>query len=153
MLSSIPAPCSAPSDKTLLLLYRAVLLPWELELKSATGCWNIRQTRQRLSLLQIALHPVKAGEVQAAVIELDRIGEANYFVYTSSSSPTKDLFRHLRNAVAHAGVQEHALSARTSTVTFSTKAPNTLAATMNGKLRANRLPKFLETLVCRPNAS
>ena len=135
------------SSKTLSLLYRNVLIPWELKLKFASGCWDIRQTRKALEGFDIELLISNAADLPEAAKRLGDDPQMSFFVFTSSSSASSDLFRHIRNSFAHAGISEVLRTKKLTTISFVAQSKDRAATAMLGRIRFELMDVLLEALV------
>lgn len=135
-------------EKWLQLLYNDLLVRWETTLSAQKGIWDIRKTKANLADTGLILEHAAPAEFAAKVSSIKKNNPRAYFVFSSGKgSQSRSLFRHLRNAVAHAKVIYR--SQRNGTEEFIFDIVDTRGrppSAMTGRIPASLLPKLLNAL-------
>lgn len=132
-------------DTVVLCLYNELIVPWETKLKTQTGCWDSRRTHDALQGTGIHLECVEVGRVGAAVSALRKAKKSNFIVFVSHTSQMQDLFRHIRNCAAHAGIVLAKKGGRPSALHFQLRGRS--GVVIEGELAPAALPVLAHSLV------
>lgn len=143
---------SAPlPDSIVLHLYKDIILPWETELKSAKGCWNVARTRQRLLGTELELECVALGTIEERLATRTANSSKNFVYFVSNSSQMQDLFRHIRNCAAHAAVQVISRSRYPLRLHFQGNVRGSTQLAISGQLDAPVMSDLVNALVTYPD--
>lgn len=92
------------------LLYINVLLVWERAFKTKKTGFSVRTKyfKSFKSENSLEIYVAKNSDDIKSIIKSNELNNSNnnFFVYTSNNSQSYDLFRHLRNSVAHGNYQK-----------------------------------------------
>jgi len=150
--SKIQPPINIDPDKigdhTLLELYKNIQLVWERAYKNQKTGFNIRRklftTFRKRTGLKIIIQTQNAIETCAQNEGFfDHSRKQNIFIFNSTNSQAYDLFRHLRNSVAHGNFEKKNIAEKTY-LTFSDF--HRKRRTMIGKIELSELKTFIEAL-------
>lgn len=87
------------------LLYINIILVWERAFKTKKTGFSVRTKyfKSFKSENSLDIYIAKNSDDIKNIIKTNRLNDSknNFFVYTSNNSQAYDLFRHLRNSVAH----------------------------------------------------
>lgn len=139
-------------DATAIILYQSIIVPWEKKLKSESGCWDVKRSRDALKATDIQLLCVELGEVESKVDELRISGSKNYIVFVSKDSQMKDLFRLLRNCAAHASISLLKPQKKEPILQLTGKKRGKSELTISGQVTATCLCQIVAALVTTPTA-
>jgi hypothetical protein len=139
-------PCPL-SDDVVLCLYRDLIVPWETQLKTRTGCWDAKRTNEVLFGTRIHLECVEVGKVERTAAILAKAEDSNFVVFVSSSSQMRDLFRHIRNCAAHARIIATHQRAAGFKLHFQGYQRGRPELAVQGQLAPKFLPTLLHSLV------
>lgn len=135
------------TDAQITALYRGVLVPWERLYVAVEENWKVNTLRGSMPSFAIEIVSVELAQVENKLNELIEQGTKNFFVFVRGVSQGRDLFRHLRNAIAHAGVTRHQEPPELIAV-LRFKSPNSSkkAMAMAGQLEENHLSTLITAM-------
>ena len=91
-------------DQVILVLYKQILMPWETLLKNHNGIWDAAPLRALAAELELVIESIDQQHVSFRAEQIRRNGPQDFLIFVRGNSLGSDLFRHVRNAVAHAGI-------------------------------------------------
>ena len=141
---------TALPDTIALFLYQCVIVPWETQLKTESGCWDVKRSREALKATDILLQCVNIGEVELVSQKLRSAGSKNFIVFVSRTSQMKDLFNHLRNCAAHAGISSHKFRINEPMLRFSGTLLRRPELAVSGQIESANLSQIVAALVTTP---
>jgi len=134
------------TDSHVVSLYRNILVPWETTYGAVLTHWAAQHIDDWPVFLRITVTSVTAPELDEHLQSLLDDNILNFFVFVRRKSKGWDLFCHLRNAVAHAGVTRHPQLNGTALLRFKTPGPGKKGVAMVGQLEEQHLPALLTKL-------
>lgn len=146
MKTSIP-------DEVTLILYKQILIPWETLHKNHNGRWDAEPLRALARRLELAIESVEQEFVSTRVEQIQSNGPQDFFIFVRGKSLGCDLFRHIRNAVAHAGISLLKGPRKPVLLTFQSPAVRRPGLALVGQLRTERLSSLIEALAASAPAS
>jgi hypothetical protein len=104
-------------------------------------------TKRKLAKVGVLLESAKSETLPAVALHLRSGPAQNYFVFVERQGQARDLFGHIRNAFAHAGVHESGNSRRGKFLHFRSLNRNRTTVAMEGELNVAHLPALIDALV------
>lgn len=137
----------SPTDFQITMLYKGVLAPWEQRFATQKANWEIETLKASAIGLHVEFDSVELTQVEAKLNERIEQGSRNFFVFVRHSSQGRDIFRHLRNAIAHAGVTRHQEDNEPNpSLRFKSPNPSKKSVAMAGQLEELHLSIFIAAL-------
>ena len=127
-------------------LYREILVPWERTYAAVTTPWSELKLDGWPSSDQLTVESVTSPQIDVSLQSLLDDKVVNFFVLARSKSKARDLYRHTRNAIAHAGVTRHQQSSGPTLIRFKAPGPGKKSIAMVGQLAELLLPALLASL-------
>jgi len=140
-------------DEMILILYRQILVPWETLLKSHTGKWDADPLRTLAARYELLIESIEQEHVASRVEQIRGNGPQDYLVFVRGKSLGFDLFRHVRNAVAHTGISLLKRTRKPTLLNFQSPAYRGPGFAFIGQLRTERLSPLVEALAASSPAS
>lgn len=140
-------------DEMILILYRQILMPWETLLKNNNEKWDAEPLRALAAKFELAIENIEQEHVSSTVEQIRSNGPQDFLVYVRGKSLGRDLFRHVRNAVAHAGISIHKRPRKPTLLEFKSPAFRGSGLALVGQIRAERLSPLIDALVASAPAS
>ena len=140
-------------DEAALFFYKHIIVPWETKLKNEVGCWDVKRTREALEGIAVQINCVEIGRVESTVENEHAAAQGNFVVFSSQRSQMKDLFRHLRNCVAHCSVSVVRSRKRVTRYRFSGTEYRRPALSISAALDLDTLRLIVEALPTKPSAA
>jgi hypothetical protein len=145
-MSAARAKDHSVTDSQIVCLYRDLLVPWETAYGAVVNHWSAQYIEDWPSSMTLTVSSVTAQELDETLQAFLDDNKLNFFVFVRRKSKGRDLFCHLRNAVAHAGVSRHPQLHGAALLRFKTPGPNKKGVTMVGQLEERHLPDLLTKL-------
>lgn len=134
-------------DEAMLFFYKHIIMPWETDLKSKKGCWDIGRTREALKLIDVKLLSVVSGQVEDSVKKQQASKQNNFIVFVRKKSQMKDLFKYFRNCAAHGSIVTTITQRGMTLYKFSGTEQRNKALVVSGQLDLECFKKVIEALV------
>lgn len=140
-------------DEMILILYKQILVPWETVLKSHNGKWDAEPLRTFAESCGLVIESIEQEHLAPRVKHIRGAGPTDFLVFVRGKSLGCDLFRHVRNAVAHAGISILAKPQKPTTLLFQSPASRKPGLAFIGQLGPERLSTLIEALAASAPAS
>lgn len=134
------------ADQQVVALYSEILLPWERGFIAVEGQWNLAHVHEHLATASLEVSSVGAKDIEDRLQVTIERGRANFFIFARGKSQGRDLFRHLRNAIAHAGVTLHRFENGSDVLRFKSPGLNKNTMAMAGQLEVQHLGDLIQGL-------
>lgn len=140
-------------DELILILYKQILMPWETLLKNHNGKWDADPLRALATKLELVIESIEQEHVSSRVEQIRSNGPQDFLIFVRGKSLGSDLFRHVRNAVAHAGISQLKKPRKHMFLNFQSPAFRGPGLAFVGQLRVERLSPLIEALAASAPAS
>ena len=132
------------SNKTIVRLYREVLIKFEKELKFEKTGYDIKNKKLQFFIkeMNLTLTPVNSK----AIIIKQSLGNKNIIYFKYSGSQPHELLRHFRNIVAHTKIEKNKIG-KFNFLIFEDLNEKKKDITMYGQIQENKLFDFIERLI------
>ena len=133
-------------DEMILIFYRQILIPWETLLKKHDGKWDAEPIRALAAKFELVIENIEQEHVASRVAQVQSKGPQDFLIFVRGKSLACDLFRHVRNAVAHGGISLLKTSRKPALLNFQSPAFHGPGLALVGQLRAERLSPLIDSL-------